>query len=174
MSKVEAAIQISEEADRLKVVIPERINWLILGLYSVALVTWLVMLVVIMVYLLRGYSTNLVLVVLLVIWIVVWLMFGRFLWKRWQNQAANREILFIDSEQLILRRPVSLLGLTNSYDFTHVSPFYYSERHHCVAFDYAYLHVYFGRSINRKQANVLIEDLNGRYFPELGEALTDV
>jgi hypothetical protein len=174
MSEVETAIQISEEADRLKVVIPDRINWLILGLYSIALVTWLVMLVVIMFYLLRGYSTNLVLIVLLVMWIVVWLMFGRFLWRRWQNQAANREILFIDNKQLILRRPVSLIGLTNSYDFKHVSPFYYSDRHHCMAFDYAYLHVYFGHGISRKQANDLIDDLNRRYFPELGEELADI
>ncbi len=173
MPGIEATVQISEEADRLKVVIPVRLNWLILGLYSVALVIWLVMLVVIMFYLLQGFSTNLVLIALLVIWIVIWLMFGRFLWKRWQNQAANREILFIDSEQLILRRPVSLLGLTNSYDFKHVSPFYYSDRHRCVAFDYAYLHVYFGQSISREQANGLIDELNGRCFPELGEALTD-
>jgi hypothetical protein len=174
MSGVEATIQISEESGRLKIVIPERINWLILGLYSIALVTWLVMLVVIMFYLLRGYSTNLVLIVLLVMWVAVWLMFGRFLWRRWQDQAANREILFIDSEQLILRRPVSIIGMTNSYDFKHVSPFYYSDRHHCMAFDYAYLHVYFGRSINHKQANNLIDDLNGRYFPELGEEPAEI
>jgi hypothetical protein len=169
MDEVKATIQISEEADRLKVVIPERINWFILGLYSVALVAWLAMLAVIMFYLTRGFSTNLVLIILLVIWIGVWLMFGRFLWKRWQNQAANREILFIDGEQLILRRPVSLLGLTNSYDFQHVSPFYYSDRHHCVAFDYAYLHVYFGQGISREQADSLINGLNSRYFPEQGE-----
>jgi hypothetical protein len=61
---------------------------------------------------------------------------------------------------------VSILGLTWVYDRSHVSRLYFSDQHHCPAFDYAYLHVYFGRSLAEPAARQLIDDLNGRYFPD--------
>jgi hypothetical protein len=157
---------IEEGEGRLKVVIPFGISWLALALHSLAMVVWLGMLSAVLVYLLRGLSSSFVLTVILVIWLLVWFWFGRFLWTRWQYHAANREILFIDTEQVILRRPVSILGLTWSYEMSHVSRLYYSDQHRCPAFDYAYLHVYFGRSLSEQQARRLIDELNRRYFPE--------
>jgi hypothetical protein len=127
------------------------------------------MLAVVVVYLLRGMSSGFVLTVLLLIWMGIWFWFGRFLWSRWQYHAANREILFIDEEQVIIRRPVSILGITTSYDLRHVSPFYYSERHNCPAFDYAYYHVYFAHGLPAEAAHELIAQLNGRYFPDEDE-----
>ena len=123
------------------------------------------MLAAVLIYLLRGLSSTFVLTVILLLWLLVWLWFGRFLWTRWQFHAANREVLFIESEQLIIRRPVSILGLTWVYDISHIEGLYYSEQHRCPAFDYAYQHVYFGRSLAEDQAKSLIEELNRRRFP---------
>jgi hypothetical protein len=159
-------VTFEESNGRLKVVIPVRFNWLLFGLYTFGLVIWLVMLVAVLTYLLRGLSSSIVLTFILILWLIVWFWFGRFLTNRWQYQAANREILFINGKELIHRRPVSIFGLTNSYDIRHVSPFYFSENHSCPAFDYAFTHVYFGQSLDQQQAKELIDDLNQRYFPE--------
>jgi hypothetical protein len=132
------------------------------------------MLFVVLIYLFRGLSSSLVLSTLLVLWIVVWLWFGRFLWHRWQYQAARREILFIDKEQIIIRRPVSILGITHSYSMTDVSPFYFSEKHSCPAFDYAFQHVYFGSTLEQVTAQDLVDRLNRLCFPdEAGGNLED-
>lgn len=160
-------VTFEESNERLKVVIPVRFNWWLFGLYTLGLVIWLAMLIAVLVYLLRGLSSSFVLTLILILWIIVWFWFGRFLSGRWQYYATKREILFIDGEQLILRRPVSIFGLTDSYDIRHVSPFYFSERHSCPAFDYAFLHVYFGQSLAQKQALELVEHLNQRCFPEM-------
>jgi hypothetical protein len=159
-------ISFEETEDRLKVVLPLGINWLAFILHSLALLIWLGMLGAVLVYLIDGRSSSLVLTAILLLWLLIWLWFGRFLWTRWQYHAANREILFIEPEQLVLRRPVSILGLTWTYDMNHISRLYYSEQHDCPAFDYAYSHVYFGRSLGEEQSSRLIEVLNDRYFPE--------
>jgi hypothetical protein len=159
-------VTFEEGLERLKVIIPLRTNWPLLLLFSLAMLIWLAMLLIVLVYLVRGMSTNFVLTILLILWMIVWFLFGRFLFARWQYFAASREILYVDEEQLILRRPVSILGLTTSYDINHITPFYFSDKHHCAAFDYAYLHVYFGRSINEEACLELINDLNQRYFPD--------
>jgi hypothetical protein len=96
----------------------------------------------------------------------MWLWFGRFLFNRWQYYAANREILFFDEEQLIVRRPLSILGITNAYDINYVSTFYYSEKHQSLAFDYAYAHVFLGHSLEKETSLAFINDINERYFPE--------
>ncbi|MCI0395092.1 MAG: hypothetical protein L0332_26385 [Chloroflexi bacterium] len=162
---VDTRVVFEETPARLKVVIPDKTNWLLFGLYSLALLVWLGMFVVVLRFLFQG-PGNAVLAILLFLWSLIWLWFGRFLWGRWQYYAANREILFIDREQLILRRPVSILGLTTSYDRRHAGPFYYSDKHHCPAFDYAYQHVYFGHSLPAAEAQQLVKTLNARYFPD--------
>lgn len=158
-------VTFEESQDRLKLTIPVRRNKLFLALYSLSLITWLVMLAIVIGYLLRGSSSGFVQVILLLIWIGFWLFLGRFLWKRWQFEVASREILFIEPTQLIIRRPVSILGLTTAYDLNHINPFYYSDKHNCLAFDYAYVHVYFGRSLTEDEGKRLIRELNGRLFP---------
>jgi hypothetical protein len=91
------------------------------------------------------------------------------LWRQWQYFAADREILFVNQSRLIMRRPVSLLGLTDAFDMAHVSPFYVSEKHHCPAFDYGYQNIYFGRDLPPKAAEQLVLFLNGRFFPHLDD-----
>lgn len=166
LNKSDKEISFEETEDRLKVVLPLGINWLAFILHSIALLIWLGMLGAVLVYLIDGRSSSLVLTAILLLWLLIWLWFGRFLWTRWQYHAANREILFIEPEQLVLRRPVSILGLTWTYDMNHISRLYYSEQHQCPAFDYAYSHVYFGRSLSAEQSAQLIKSLNDRYFPE--------
>lgn len=160
-------VTFEESNGRLKVVIPVRFTWWLFGLYTFGLIVWLAMLVAVLIYLLRGLSSSFVLTLILILWLIVWFWFGRFLSGRWQFHAANREILFIDDEQLILRRPVSIFGLTDSYDIHHVSPFYFSQRHSCPAFDYAFTHVYFGQSLTQEQALELIDHMNQWCFPEM-------
>lgn len=166
MTSIGPSYYFEESEERLKLVIPVRVNWLLFALFTFALAIWLTMIGIVLLYLFQGLSSSFVLTGLLVIWLGIWLWFGRFLWARWQYSAANREILFFDQEQIIVRRPVSILGSTTSYDFAHVSPFYFSERHGCPAFDYTFYHVYFGRSLIEEAARELVDDLNRRFFPE--------
>ena len=160
-------ILIEEDDQRLKLILPSRVSWPAFALHTLALIVWMAMLVAVLVYLARGLSSTFVLTVILLGWILIWLWFGRFLWNRWQYHAANREILFINEDQLIIRRPVSILGLTWAYDMNHVSGLYFSEQHRCPAFDYAYLHVYFGRMLDEGQARFIVDELNRRYFPNI-------
>lgn len=161
-------VQLQDGDERLKVVLPIERNWLLYGLFSVSLLVWIGMMVGVLAAMFReqfGFLLN----VMLLIWLAIWVWFGRVLWRRWQYFAAVREILFVNEQQLLVRRPVSILGTTDVYDMRHVSPFYYSEKHHCPAFDYAYQHVYFGQSLPSDVANELVADLNRRYFPDFTE-----
>ena len=167
MTNSKYAITFEETPERLKIIIPDPIRWSLLIIYTLAMATWIVMIFIVISYLLRGQSSSLVLSALLVIWLIVWVLLGKFVWTRWQYQAANREVIFIDEEQIVIRRPVSILGITTAYDIHHVSPFYISEKHNCPAFDYAYMHVYFGRGVSTTEAQQLIDQLNIRLFPEL-------
>ncbi len=155
---------IEELEGSLKVTIPIERNWALLILFSFTLLVWLGMMIVVLTYLIGGSSTGFVQTSILIVWVLVWLWFGRFLWNRWQYFAASREILFIDQEQIVIRRPVSILGHTTTYDRQHISEFYISERHQCPTFDYAYLNVYFGQSMVVEEAEALVEELNARFF----------
>jgi hypothetical protein len=167
LSATNSDITYEESAGRLKVTLPSPVSWPLFGLHTLAMIIWLGMLAAVLVYLLRGLSSSFVLTIILLFWMVIWFWFGRFLWSRWQYHAASREILFIDDEQLVVRRPVSILGLTWVYDMSHVSGMYYSEQHGCPAFDYAYQHVYFGRELDEEQAIVVVNELNRRFFPNV-------
>lgn len=158
-------VQLEDKPEWLKVVLPVRRNWLLFGLFSACLVVWFLMLSGIIAAMLRE-GFGFVLNVMLLVWLIIWLWFGRVLWSRWQYYAAARELLFINEEQLIVRRPVSILGKTDVYDMDHVSPFYFSDRHHCPAFDYAFQHVYFGQDLEAENAHQLLALLNERYYPE--------
>ena len=167
MSADRLLVEYDDDLERSKVTMFLRRKWGLLALYSMALIVWVAMLVGFIAYLLGGYSSSVVITILLLIWLLIWFWFGRILWKRWQFQAAAREILFIDQEKIIIRRPVSILGITTAYDMIHVSPLYYSMQHRCLAFDYAYLHVYFGRDLEPAASEELIGAINGRWFPDV-------
>ena len=166
MSDVDYKIEHDEDGNRTKITIHFGRKWGILSIYTLALAVWLTMLISIVVYLVGAYSPSVVLTLLLLLWLAIWLLFGRFLWKRWQHAAASREIIFIDEEQIIYRRPVSILGHTAAYDKSHASAFYFSDVHACLAFDYAYQHVYFGHDLPHQSAAQIIERVNIRWFPD--------
>jgi len=167
-------IKFEETPEWLKIVLPVRRNWILFVLFTVLLVVWIVMLVVGSVFTIRdvamsGESFAFVFTVMLLVLLFILFRFGRVLWGQWQYYTANREILYVNKDQLIVRRPVSILGITDAYDMSHVSPFYYSEKHHCPTFDYAYQHVYFGRDLERDEAHRLVGYLNERYFPNFDD-----
>jgi hypothetical protein len=157
-------ITMEESAQWLKFVVPVRRNVFLFVLFSCCLVVWITMLAGMLLAMFRG-QFGFVLNTMLVVWILLWLWLGRVLWGRWQYYAAGRELLFVNDRQLILRRPVSILGSTDAYDMKHVTPFYFSDKHHCPAFDYAFQHVYFGQNLAVDEALDFIAALNGRFFP---------
>jgi hypothetical protein len=160
------SIKFEQRPEWLKVTLPGQRNWLMLVLHTILLVTWLVSLVWIAGFLFRERGLGFVMIVLLVLWLLIWFWFGRKLWNMWQYHAADREILFINKEQLIVRRPVSILGPTDNYDMRYVTPFYYSDKHGSPAFDYAFQHVYFGHNLSENEAKALVLALNQRFFPD--------
>lgn len=161
-------VTFEENPERLKITLSLRQNWLIVGFFTVCLLIWAGMLGKVV---LSFFTTHyhLVLIIALVVWLGIWLYFGNVLWTQWQYYAAGREILYLNKEQLTLRRPVSWLGVTQVYDMKHVTPFYFSDKHACPAFDYAYQHVYFGQSLSLEEASPLLAYVNGRFFPNADE-----
>jgi hypothetical protein len=159
-------VRFEQKPEWLKVTLPDQRNRLLFAFLTVCLVVWLGALVWIISFLWTERGLDVVLVILLLIWLVIWLWWGRKLWNMWQYHAATREILFINEKQLIVRRPVSILGPTDSYDMEYVSPFYFSEKHGCPAFDYAYQHVYFGQRLATDEARKLVATLNSHFFQD--------
>ena len=157
-----------ENVERLKITLPIRSNWFLFGLFTVCILVWVGMSGVIL-WALLTQGFEFVLVVLLLLWLIIWYWLGQILWRQWQYYAANREILFINKEQLIVRRPVSILGLTTVYDMKHISPFYGSDKHHCPAFDYGHQSVYFGHGLAADGTQQLIKYLNSRFFPQVDD-----
>lgn len=168
-------VQFDTVDERLKVVMPLERNKLYLAIYSVLLGAWLAV-TIWMLTLLFGTSLGelttqflVVWIIILIIWAYVWYRLGRSVWRWWQFYMAQREVLFVDSEILIIRRPLSLLGVTDAYDMAHVSPFYYQDEHEAVAFNYGSRGGLFGQGISRREAEDLIEYLNERFFPGAGD-----
>jgi hypothetical protein len=108
--------------------------------------------------------------VMLLVWGVIYYYLGRMLWQQWQYVMANREIIFIyKGEQVIVRRPLSILGITHAYDFQHVSPFYYDDKRRSLAFHYGQRLAHFGHALSAADAQQVIEYVNYRFFPEADE-----
>lgn len=162
-------IQFEENNERLKVVLPVKKQWIYLLLYSVMLLTWVGMFIFGLVFTFQiafsGERFAFVFTVMLLGLLYLLFLLGRIVWRQWQFYAANREILFVHDDMLIVRRPVSIFGITIAYDRAHVTPYYYSEKHNSLAFDYGHQHVYFGRDLLPDPARRLIGYLNARYYP---------
>lgn len=166
-----ADLTFEETAEYLKIVMPLKPNWLMFGLFTLCLFVWIGMTGVMLVFAVRdvifsGERFAFVFTIMLLVWFYVWYRYlGRMLWERWQYFTANREILFINKERLIVRRPVSILGITDAFDMKHVGPFYYNDQHRRLAFDYARQRIYFGSDLIKEDALRFIRLLNGRFFP---------
>ena len=85
-------------------------------------------------------------------------------WDLFDDWCLRFEILFIDKERLIIRRPVSILGITDAYDWSYLSPFFHSPEHECPGFDYGNQRVYFGQGLGKQSSQQLVQSLNERYF----------
>lgn len=163
-------ISLKDQPDWLKVVMPIKRNWLLFAVFSVAMVVWLVFIIGMLVFLVRDVIMArerfvFAFSMILLIWLALWWWLGKIVWRRWQYYAASREILFINKERVLIRRPVSIWGLTDAYDMAYIRPFYVSKRHHCPTFEYGSQKVYFGLSLTGEEATSLVETLNTLYFP---------
>lgn len=166
-------IQFEENNERLKIVLPVKKRWVYLLLYSIMLVIWVGMFVYGLIFTWQiafsGERFAFVFTVMLVGLLYILYRLGKLVWGQWQYYAANREIIFIHQDMLVVRRPVSILGITDAYDRAHVTPFYYSDKSHSLAFDYGHQHVYFGHDLPADPARRLIGYLNARYYPHRDE-----
>lgn len=171
------AIAFEQDDERLKVVVPIKRNTLALAIYTILLVVWIIALFL-FVYLLfrppaaRGIdqmppSLRIVWVIGVVLWLFVWIFsIGKRIWRWWQFYFSTREILIADEKMFIVRRPFSLLGITDAYDREHMAPFYESERHKCLSFQYGNVHhILFGTTLDQHERTSLITFLNQQLFP---------
>lgn len=162
-------VHFEQTPERLKIVLPVKHNIPLAILYTVLVVIWLAMMIAGVIYTIQiafsGERYAFVFTVMLVVLLLVFYRFGRYLLRQWAHLVAPREILFINKETLILRRPISIFGNTDAYAMNHVTPFYMSEKPAGPAFDYGYRHCYFGEGLAPQTAAELIGYLNRRFFP---------
>lgn len=163
-----------ENKERFKLTFPLQRNWFLFALFSVSLIIWVVMLILISLFIIQDVLPEETrfrfwLTVFSLIWVLFWYYMGRSLWKQWQFYAADREIVFVNDEEWIIRRPVSILGITTVYDRQHITPLYYSDEHTSPAFIYGYRHVYFASHLPEAEGRKLVNYLNARYFPDYDE-----
>lgn len=157
--------------ERLKIVLPITPGKLFIIVYSCLLLVWLIASGAMVVALFSTATAHLstafkvVWGLLLLIGAYFWVRLGGFIWHYWQFHVANREIIYISAEMLIIRRPLSILGLTDAYDRRHVGAFYYQEKYQAIAFDYGSRGGLFGQGLAKSEAEKLIQALNQRYFP---------
>jgi len=164
-------ITFSQHNGRLQINIPQTRHWVLFSLYSIMLLTWIGLSAAAVVYTIRiafsgeRYAAGFTFLLLIFLFLLYQL--GKIVWKQWQYYAAGREILFIDDALLIIRRPVSLAGLTDAYDMKYVSHFYYSDRYDTPAFEYGQRKIFFARDLDETRGRQLVQMLNGRYFPHV-------
>lgn len=164
-----SSVHFEQTPERLKIVLPVRRKWPYLLLYSALMVTWAGMLVwgvIFLVQILRsGESYRFVFAAMILILMFILYRFGRLLRRQWAQFFSGREVIFINLEELIVRRPISIWGNTDVYDMQHVTPFYESEAPPALAFDYGYRHVYIGEALTTEARTALRQFLNQAYFP---------
>jgi hypothetical protein len=149
--------------------LPVKRNWPFLAIYTLLVMMWIGMMVYGVIFLARilfsGASYRFVFAVMIIILLYILFRFGRFLFRQWAEYLSNREILFINAEELIVRKPVSIWGNTTAYDMQHVSPFYASHQNGALAFDYGSHHVFIGEGLAPEARQALLGFLNRIYFP---------
>ena len=166
-------VTLEENAERLKIVVPLKRKWVYLTIYTILLLTWVAMVVYGLVFTWQmafsGARFAFAFTALLLLFLFVLYRLGRTIWRQWQYYVAGREILFLFEDHLVIRRPVSLLGITTAYDRQFIRPFYYDDSQHSPAFEYGNLYILFGVGLPRAEAEELVQFLNGRYFPDVDE-----
>lgn len=167
--------------ERLKIEWPIKRNVLATAIYTILAAVWLGCLVFFIYSLFnppnpRGIdelptTLSVTWVIGVLVWLYVWLRYiGRLILRWWQFYLANREILFIDDDMLIIRRPVSLLGLTDAYDRRYASHFSLNQQYEMIGFQYGNVRrVLFGQTLELEARQALVNFLNNRYFPHLDD-----
>lgn len=162
-------VHFEQTPERLKIVLPIRRKWPYLVLYSTLMVVWVGMLVwglIFLVQVLRsGESYRFVFAVMILILMLIFYRFGRFLRRQWAHFFSGREVIFINVEELIVRRPVSIWGNTDVYDMQYVTPFYESDVPPALVFDYGNRHIHIGEALTPEARAALGQFLNQIYFP---------
>ncbi|MCA9875774.1 MAG: hypothetical protein KC441_19015, partial [Anaerolineales bacterium] len=92
-------ITLQDKPEWLKIVLPVKRNWLLLAIFSLALLVWVGMTVWMLIFLVRdvimpGPRFAFLLSIVVLLWLVLWYFVGRSVARRWQYFAADREILF--------------------------------------------------------------------------------
>lgn len=163
-------VHFEQTPEWLKVVVPVKRSWPYLVTYTILMVVWLVMLVWGGVYaiqiLLSGAHYRFVFVIMLVIMLFVLLRFGRFLRRQWATYFSNREVLLVNNEEFIVRRPISIWGNTDVYDMEHVTPIYEHDEQQALAFNYGSRRIFFGEGLKIEARRALAAALNERYFAD--------
>lgn len=162
-------VHVEQSDDALKIVLPAQRKPLWLLIYSIILVVWVAGLIWGIVFTIvdvafSGERFAIVFTIMMLIWLYIWYRLGRVVWSQWQYYAASREILFIEPDRLVIRRPVATLGTTDAYDKSYVSPFYYSAEESCPGFGYGNRQTYFGRGLHEESAQLLVGALNELFF----------
>ena len=163
-----------ETPDRLKVTLPVRRNWAWFLLFTLLLLLWFAGLIWGVIFTIRdaalsGERYAIVFTIMLLVWLYLWYRLGKIVWKQWKYYVAAREILFFEKDLLIIRRPVSVLGITDAYDFDFVSPFFHSDENRCPGFDYGNQRIYFGQGLEAESSQQLVQVLNARYFSRIDD-----
>ncbi len=175
-------ISFGENDERLKVVMPLTRNRLYTAIYGTLLVVWIGATIVLLALLVQQPIRSMQFVYILVyflivaVWAYVWYRLGKHIVRYLGYYGATREILFVNDQTLIIRRPLSLLGTTTAYDMKHVGPFRYNENQQAVAFDYGSRGGLFGSGLSRSEAEKLADYLNRQYFSgsAVSEAQEDI
>ncbi|MFN2134883.1 MAG: hypothetical protein ACK2UK_02960 [Candidatus Promineifilaceae bacterium] len=162
-------VHFEQSEDRIKIVYPAQRKPVWLSLYTILLIVWLIGLFWGIVFILRdvafsGERFAIAFTIMLLVWLYIWYRLGRVVWQQWQYYAARREILYLEKDRLIIRRPVSLLGITDAYDMAYVSPFYFSSEENCPGFEYGSKRIYFARGLDEQSARRLVATLNEMQF----------
>lgn len=164
------SVHFEQTPERLKIVIPVKRDWPYLVTYTILVLLWLGMLVGGIVYLIRilysGQSYRFLFALIILVLLLILFRFGRFLWRQWAQFFSNREVLLINQEEFIVRRPVSIWGNTDVYDMEHVTSIYSDDALGALGFDYGYHHVYFGKSLTLESRQTLSRFLNETCFRE--------
>lgn len=171
------SVRFEENEERLKVEFPLRRNWPALVIYTILALLWGVGLVLFIYFLFvppapRGvnelpFALRLTWIIGVLLWLYVWSRYlGRLILRWWQYYLADRELLFVSKDRVIVRRPVSIFGITDAYAREHVAPFYYNDKYDCLAFQYGNVrHILFAQTLPAADRTSLLRFLNGRFFP---------
>ena len=164
-------VHFEQTPERLKIVLPIKRRWFLMTLYTLLVLVWVVMLAGGVVFTIQEAVSGeryafVFTVILLILLFILYRLGRRAVWQPWQGLMATREVLFINKEQFIIRRPLSLLGTTDFYALEHIGRFFFLDEHHCPAFSYGQFRTEFGHGLERSAAESLITFLNDRYIPE--------